>query len=405
VVVDFATTQDIASYAALLRREGVSVVNHTPTVFMHLIREDAAAGAPIQPRIVFLGGEALNFTALKAWTARRPLDQCRLVNLYGPTEGAVLVTFHELSTADLDGGRSIVGRPLASAGVEIVNPDGSVAPQGVPGEIVMTGLGVAPRGYFKRPAETARRFFARAGDHGFRTGDLGRVAADGRIDFLGRLDRQIKVRGFRVEPGDIEAALLRSDWVRACAVGTRCQPGTDPVLVAYVAPSDGRCTPETLRDYARGQLPAYMVPSSFVLVERIPTTLSGKIDFDALAAAVPQARAVKGGSALEQWLFGLVAHKLGHDDFEVTDNLLDVGVTSLDAVDLVGSVRERLGPEALSVTDLFEHSTVRALALHLDGSPATPRAEGEARARAVARQAGLARRLPTRSLEPRGADQ
>lgn len=393
VVVDQAATQDLARFYALLRRERVNVLNHTPAVFKHLALEDGRAGGAITPRIVFLGGEALNFSTLEGWTQRHPLDRCQIVNLYGPTEGTVLVTYHALRPDDLARRRSIIGKPIDSSLVEIRMPDGQLAVRGVAGEITLSGLGIGPKGYLNRPSETAERFFQTPQGPAFRTGDLGRIAASGEIDFLGRMDRQIKVRGFRVEPGEVETILAKCNWVRECAVGLRASASeeADAVLVAYVVVDDQRCTPDTLRDFAKRRLPSYLVPSSFVLTAHIPTTLSGKVDFEALAAEAAEPVAVKGRTPIERWLFDLVAAKLGNGDFEPTDNLLDVGVTSLDAVDLVGTIRERFGADILSVTDLFEHSTIRALARRLD-EPASGAPEDRGTERAITRRAMLAQR-------------
>jgi amino acid adenylation domain-containing protein len=397
IIVDFPTTQDIASYVSLLNRERVTIINQTPTVFKHLIREDARAKNRLSPRMVFLGGEALNFPLLKGWTELHPFPECRLINLYGPTECTVLVTFHELCSADLEQQRSIVGKPIASSIVEIRTSTGVVAPCGVPGEITISGLGVAPKGYFKRPSESAQRFFSSADGVSFRTGDIGRVGADGNIDFLGRMDRQIKVRGFRVEAGDVEAALLRNPKVRECAVGIQAtQMGGDGVLVAYVVLSDNQYTADSLRKFARTQLAAYMVPSAFIVTDQIPTMLSGKVDFDSLADVTKMPPVVKGLTPTEQWLFGLVALKLGHSDFDVTDNLLDAGLTSLAAVDLVGTVHERFGDMSLTITDLFEFSTIKAVSARLNNAPEASLHESHVRERAVARQALLTRRYPSR---------
>jgi acyl-coenzyme A synthetase/AMP-(fatty) acid ligase len=391
VIGDFMTTQDPERLYDLLCRERVTILNHTPSVFRNVIREDVNRGGAISARYVFLGGEALHFPMLEDWVKRHPLSECKIVNLYGPTEATVLATFHKLCEEDLAQNRSIIGKPITGSLVVVRTQDGAIAVPGVPGELVIAGAGVAC-GYYKRDESTEERFVSGPGGMEFRTGDLAKLRIDGDIEFLGRIDRQVKVRGFRLEPAEIEAALRRTGKVVDCAVDlVHFDGGKDARLVAYVQACGGRFMEGAVRDALKESLPSYMIPPVFVEVERIPTTTSGKVDFAALSKrAQSRSGNSKGRTETERWLSTLVAKKLKHDKFDVTDNLLDVGLASLDIVELVSAIRERNCHPEISVLDVFEHPTVQALGGYLDSRRELSPKLDEGADRASARLAMLA---------------
>jgi amino acid adenylation domain-containing protein len=397
VIVDYKTTQDPARLYDLLRRENVTILNHTPSLFRNLDREDVERGGTLKPRYVFLGGEALQFATLKSWVARHPLNESQIVNLYGPSEGTVLVTSYELSEEDLDTNASIIGRPILGTQIQIRASNDRIAVAGVPGEIIITGPGLA-RGYLQRPEATQEKFVFESGEVRFRTGDLARLRADGAIEYMGRLDRQVKVRGFRVELGEVECALRNTGLVIDCAVDCLAvEPATDGKLVAYLVPKDPSVTTQTLRAVLKESLPAYMIPSLFTPIESLPVTLGGKVDFAALARRMRSIEAsVKGSTPTERWLYELVSQKVGGDRFEPTDNLFDIGLASLDIVDLVGRIHADSRFAALSVMAVFAHSNVRALAQYLDSGIASAVTDS-ARDRAHQRLSSQGRRRPTTS--------
>lgn len=395
VIVDSATTQDPARFYELACREKVSIMNHTPSVFKNVIREDQLRRGPLSPRYVFLGGEALHFALLREWVERHPLSACRIVNLYGPTEVSILATTYPLTEEDLKQERSVIGRPIAGSAIDIRMTDGSTAVPGIPGEIVISGAGVAT-GYYRRDQATEAKFGRGASGPEFRTGDLGRVRHDGTLEFLGRIDRQVKIRGFRVELAEIENA-LRNAGMADCALDlVKFDGDDDPRLVAYVLPGTGGLNERELRELLKPTLPAYMVPSMFVEISHIPTTMSGKVDLEALSQIVrSRSTDAKGHTDTERWLFALVAAKLKHDKFDVTDNVLDIGLASLDIVQLVSSVRAARSTSTLGVVDVFEHPTIEALGQHLDShdlAALTGTRENDANERAGKRQAMFASR-------------
>ncbi|MEU5002658.1 amino acid adenylation domain-containing protein, partial [Streptomyces sp. NPDC021622] len=234
---------------------------------------------------VVVAGEASSAALAERWA-----DVCRIFNAYGPAEATVSVTTSPPLRAD--GATPPIGGPIANTRVYVLGPDLCLVPPGVTGELYVAGAGLA-RGYLNRPDMTAERFvaspFGTAGERMYRTGDLVRWRADGRLEFIGRADNQVKIRGIRVEPGEIEAALARHESVAQAAVVAReDQPGR-PQLVGYVTPApdaaeNGSIEGAELRHFVSALLPDYMVPAAVLVLPRLPLTANGKLDRRALPA-------------------------------------------------------------------------------------------------------------------------
>ncbi len=289
-----------------------------------------------------------------------------LVNLYGSSEVAADVsayvitggTFHE---------RIPIGRPIANTRLYVLDGQGQPVPIGVPGEIHVGGDGLA-RGYLHDPDLTSRKFIVApfAGDAGsrlYRTGDLGRLLADGNLEFLGRVDDQVKIRGARIELGEIEGVLREHSSVQTAVVAVAATEG-DERLVGYVVPA-GRLDPSDLRRFARERLPDYMVPASFVVLDAIPLTPSGKVDRRALLAQAPPrpetAREyVAPRNAAEQTLAAIMAEVLKVERVGVHDDFFELGGHSLLAVQVIARVRRAFHVE-LPVRSLFAEPTVAGL--------------------------------------------
>ncbi|UEM24882.1 amino acid adenylation domain-containing protein (plasmid) [Skermanella mucosa] len=369
VVVPYWVSRAPDAVADLLEREGVTVLNQTPSAFRQLI--PAAAGRALKLRRVVFGGEALELASLSPWYAAQG-DAAVLVNMYGITETTVHVTYRALEPADTEAGRgSEIGRPLADLQVHLLDHWLEPVPVGVVGEIYVGGGGVA-RGYRNRPDLTAERFlpdpFGPPGSRLYRSGDLARRLADGSLEYLGRADQQVKVRGFRIEPGEIEAALVRRPGVREALVLAQPGPGGDPRLVAYVAAEDGRGDVAAWRAALAETLPDYMVPAAFVVLERFPLTHHGKID----RAALPMADAAAGRpdylpprSPIEITLAEVAQEVLGMPEIGVSDDFFALGGDSIQATRFVTLARRRLGLE-LPLRAVFEHRSIAALAVYLE---------------------------------------
>ncbi|WP_406361929.1 amino acid adenylation domain-containing protein [Streptomyces sp. NBC_00715] len=343
------------------------LVSGVPSALARIVSQgDVRAAADT---VVFCG-EAL--TAQAATEVRDELGAGRVYNIYGPTEATVYATVWS-TDAPVTGAPSI-GRPLHNTQTYVLDGGLRPVPAGVTGELYIAGAGLA-RGYFGRPDLTAGRFvadpFGPAGTRMYRTGDLARWSGEGLLEFLGRVDDQVKIRGFRIELGEIEAVLSRVAGLAQVAVLAReDQPG-DKRLVAYVVAEPGNDAPDTeaLRAHAAGLLPEYMVPSAFVVLDRLPLTTNGKLNRRALPAPVFAADAAGRGprNPREEILCGLFAEILGVPTVGIDDNFFELGGHSLLAVQLISRIRDVLG-DGLAIRAVFAAPTVATLVEQLGRS-------------------------------------
>ena len=351
---------DALSLPELPERERVTLINTVPSAMEELVR---SGGLPPAVRVVNLAGEPLRSELVARIYDGRLIES--VYNLYGPTEATTYSTFVRIPRGAT--GPMTIGRPIANTRVYVLDPARQPVPVGVAGELYIGGAGLA-RGYLKQPELTAQRFvpdpFSEATDSRlYRTGDLARYREDGQIEFLGRLDHQVKVRGFRVELGEIETSLLGHPGVlEAVAVAREDAPG-DQRLVAYVV-SDPAATsdPETLRNRLRSRLPAFMVPSDFVVLGSMPRTPNGKIDRARLPppdGTRPEREASYEAprNPIEQALAALWEELLGVPRVGIRDGFFELGGHSLLATRLVSRARSRFAVE-LPLRALFEHPTV-----------------------------------------------
>ncbi|MGW3340505.1 amino acid adenylation domain-containing protein [Streptomyces sp. NPDC001009] len=346
--------------AALVRRmteHGVTTAHFVPSMLQAFLAHLADGTAPTGLRRIFASGEALPADAIPALARAFPgPDAPALVNLYGPTEAAVDVTHHDCTGHDPR--RPVpLGTPIDNIRLRVLTRDGSPAPVGVPGELYLSGAGLA-RGYLGAPGLTAERFVpdpTAPGERCYRTGDAARWREDGTVEYLGRLDDQVKVRGHRIEPGEIEHVLTALPGVTECAVALH-----EGALCAYVV--SARPDTEALRAGLARQLPSYMVPARFVTVAEIPRTPNGKRDLKALAAlpAAPGTGRVAPRTPLEEELAGIFAAALGREDLGVTDNFFELGGDSIKFIGVLAAAR-RAGLD-FTFQELFAHPTVALLA-------------------------------------------
>lgn len=352
--------RDAAYLAGLISTHRVTTMHFVPSMLQVFLEEPAVAALPSLRRI-FASGEALSWE-----TARRCADRigCPLHNLYGPTEAAVDVTQWTVRLGPEP--HSIpIGKPIANTRIHILDDQMRRVPIGVPGELYIGGVNLA-RGYVNRPELTAERFVGNpfAGEPGesarlYRTGDLARWRVDGEIEYLGRLDTQVKLRGFRIELGEIETALMQHPAVADAAVtvigGSR--------LVAYIVATRGGVMDEAaLRDFLRGRLPEYMVPSAFVAMEALPLGPSGKLDRRALpepavvavahAAQTPQTEG-------EQVMAAIWSEVIGVSSVGRDQNFFELGGDSLRAIQV--AARARKAGFVVTPALLLEHQSVATL--------------------------------------------
>ncbi|MET9928564.1 MULTISPECIES: amino acid adenylation domain-containing protein, partial [unclassified Streptomyces] len=367
--------------AHVLAAERISHVT-LPVPVLATLPPGTEAALPALRRI-HIGGESCPPDLVRRWSADR-----ELVNGYGTTECSVATTLTgplaaARTTPDGSAAQVPIGTPVAEVRVFVLDDGLSPVPPGIPGELYVTGPGLA-RGYGGRPGLTAERFvacpFGVAGGRMYRTGDVVRWNADAQLEFMGRVDDQVKVRGFRVEPGEVEEALRRLPAVAQTVVLPSAHPTGDTRLVAYVVPAAGaEVTPASLRAELAAVLPEYLVPSAVVVLDALPLTPNGKVDRAALPTpaydGTGTSRAPR--TRTEEVLCGLFADVLGVSSVGVEDSFFDLGGHSLLATRLVSRVRRVLGVE-LPLRVLFEAPTVAELVRRLG--------RGEVRPALVARE-------------------
>ncbi|QKV90496.1 amino acid adenylation domain-containing protein [Streptomyces sp. NA02950] len=352
--------RDPGYLAELIRREGVTVAHFVPSVLQVFLREpDAAACTAL--RAVFCSGEALPAGLRDDFQSVLDVP---LLNLYGPTEASVDVTAWRC-TRD-DGSAVPIGAPVWNTRAYVLDEALCPVPPGVRGELYLAGVQLA-RGYVNRPGLTAERFVAcplgAPGERMYRTGDLARWRPDGSLEYLGRTDDQIKLRGLRIEPGEIAATFTaRPDIAQAVVVAREDRPG-DARLVGYVVPVAGRAVDVTdVRRYAARTLPDYMVPTAVMVLDALPLSPNGKLDRRALP--VPEYGVAVVGRAprtmLEEVLCAVIAEVVGVPDIGIDDNFFELGLQSLMAVTVVERLRAR--GVAVDVRALFATPTVESLA-------------------------------------------
>jgi amino acid adenylation domain-containing protein len=342
----------------------VRVLNTVPSAAAELVR----LGLPASVRTVGLAGESLPAALAASLYATGTVE--RVLNLYGPSEDTTYSTGAMVPRGD--GRTPAIGHPLPGTRAHVVDLRGAPVPPGVAGELWLAGAGLA-RGYLGRPDLTAERFTpdpsaAFGGDPGgrvYRTGDLVRHRPDGELEFLGRIDHQVKVRGFRIEMGEVEAALRSHPAVREAAVLVREDTAGARLLVAYVVPEVDRAE---LRAWLGVKLPEYMVPSVFVFLDGLPLTVNGKVDRRALPAPgksrEPESGHLAPRDPLELRLVRLWEELLGVEPVGVRDDFFALGGHSLLAVQLMARLQAMLGA-SLPVAALLRNPTVERLAVLL----------------------------------------
>ncbi len=345
VIVPHQIARSPQEFYRLLCEQGVTVLNQTPSAFKSLIACQAQSALSDRLRYVIFGGEALEPASLQAWYATRSEHSPQLVNMYGITEITVHATYCPLQKQDSEQASSPIGRRIPDLKVYLLDAYSQPVPLGVAGELYIGGAGVA-RGYLNRPELTAERFLSdpfseEANARMYKTGDLARYLADGSLEFLGRNDHQIKIRGFRVEPGEIEARLIDHPQVRE-AVVLALGEGSDKRLIAYVVAEADDQLASTLRAHLTTKLPDYMMPAAFVRLDALPLTLNGKLDRRALPAPNEEAFACQVYEApqgeMEKTLAAIWSELLRVERISRHDNFFALGGHSLLAVRLMNRI-------------------------------------------------------------------
>jgi len=363
------TARHAAELAAAMRRERVTVTDIAPAMMALLPAEDFP-----DLRTVLVGGEAFPASLVNHWN----LAGRRFLNVYGPTETTIAVTAH-VAAPEPHEDRLPIGRPMANHQLWLVDPAGNLVPVGIPGEICVSGVGLA-RGYVGLPGLTAERFipsaFGSPGDRLYRTGDLGQWTSEGEIRFLGRVDQQVKLRGLRIELEEIETVLRSHPQVAQAVVAVEHASPAGPRLIAYVVPTAGPPpSAAELRQHLGRDLPDYMVPTRYLGLGTLPLTTNGKVDRHALKAQAGGSELL--GEAyvdpstevqrrLADRVFGdlLKIERIGADH-----SFFEVGGTSLMAVQALSRIRQEFGVE-LDLRTFYRSPTIAGLAAAVEAASA-----------------------------------
>ncbi|TGD89793.1 non-ribosomal peptide synthetase [Mycolicibacterium sp. CH28] len=351
VVVEPDVARDPDRFVRLLADERVTVLNQTPSAFYPLIEADRRLRPPLALRYVVFGGEALDTARLSGWYDRHDSDSPQLVNMYGITETCVHVTYRPLGPADTEGA-SVIGGALPGLGVHLLDRWLRPVPAGVAGEMYIAG-GQLARGYVGRAGLTASRFIANpfdgSGERLYRSGDTAMWTEDGELVYLGRSDHQVKVRGYRVELGEVEGALAALPGIANAAAAVHTDDAGRTRLVGYLV---GSGDVAEVRAGLAQRIPDYMVPSTFIVLDALPLTVNGKLDRAALPAPADHvAEAVPAGGTTAGLLAGLCTEILG-STVGIDDDFFAVGGDSIVAIQLVNRARRegvRITPQQVFV--------------------------------------------------------
>lgn len=367
VIADGETVRDPAALGRLVARHAISLLQATPSFWRMLLTDRSISLDTVH---ALVGGEALS-----AELAERLLARTRAVtNLYGPTETTIWSTAMRLTANDI--APPPIGRPIRNTTIRILDQRRRPVPVGVTGTMHIGGAGVA-RGYLNQKALTADRFiadpFGRPGDRLYNTGDLARWRTDGVLEYCGRADQQLKIRGHRIEPGEIETHLARHDDVLEAAVVARPDPTGEPALVAYVVASEtGAVDAAILRRHLAERIPGYMMPALILFLDAMPQTANGKLDRKALPppswdrASLDRRAPTPPRTEIERRLVVIWQDILNRQDIGIHDNFFELGGDSLSGADLIVTVSTAFSQE-IPFSLLFRTSTIAGLAALLEG--------------------------------------
>lgn len=385
IIVPYEVGRTPEAFYELVHKYRVTIMSQIPSAFRYFIQvEDSGEVEPSDIsslRMIFLGGEVLDVRMLNTWAARHGLDRPALYNFYGLTGVAGFATYHRITAGDVrERAGSPLGRPFADTEIYVLDPYLQIVPLGVPGEIYIGGPGLS-RGYLNNPELTSERFIQHPFKNDpsarlYRTHDKARYNGLGEVEFLGRVDQQVKLRGFRVDPRDVEAALVDHPDIReASAIVREDTPGDQRLVAYYVKQANHVPATNELRAFLRERLPDYMVPSVFVPVGAITYVSSGKVDRRSLPAPDRNRPSMSPifrlpANAVEVILIGIWTRLLQVDEIGVKDDFFSLGGHSLLAAQMIARVREtfRLDMQHSSylMREFMENPTISAFADVID---------------------------------------
>ena len=365
IIPDRNEVRDISAFVRIVSEQKVTILNQTPGAFYKFI-DTALEGVnkkPLSIRYVIFGGEKLDPSKLEKWIKEHPIEKTKLINMYGITETTIHVTFHSLTEEEIIScdGSSNIGKPLPETKVYILDNYKILTPIGVYGEIYVAGTGLS-KGYLNRPDLTAERFISNPYDKNeilYKSGDVARWMYDGTMEYLDRSDNQVQIRGFRVEITEIELQLRQYEGITDTVVVAVEKEGTKE-LAAYVV-SNNELKISKLKSFLSASLPDYMIPSSFIKIDRIPLTSNGKLDKKSLPPVIQNiatgALFENPANKLEAELLELWQEVLSTESISIHDNFFDLGGNSILLVKLHSKLNGKY-PGVMELTDLFSKSRI-----------------------------------------------
>jgi len=372
VIVPYEVSRSPKELHKLLADQKVTVLNQTPSAFYQLIQaeESGVKDEKLALRLVIFGGEALELKYLKPWFKRHGDKTPQLVNMYGITETTVHVTYRPITYEDVESGQgSVIGEPIPDLQLYVLDGKLEPVPVGVGGELYVGGAGLG-RGYLNRPELTMERFIPdpfskKPGARLYKSGDVARFLPNRDLEYLGRADQQVQIRGFRVELGEIESVLAEHKTIRQVVVLVReDQPGDQRLVAYFVQASNQAVSIPELRKHLRARLPEYMIPQYFVELEVIPLTPNGKVDRRALPEPQVDRQAeenyVAPRSEVEKTIASIWQELLNIKNVGIHDNFFELGGHSLLLVRMLAKLQKSLRKE-LSIVEMFRHPTIAAL--------------------------------------------
>jgi len=374
VIVPYWISRDPESFYKLLSSENVTVLNQTPSAFRQLISVESSANtqSKLNLRLVIFGGEALDLQSLKPWWERHGDQQPQLVNMYGITETTVHVTYRPLTIQDLQNHHSVIGRPIPDLQLYILDENLQPVAIGVKGQMYVGGNGLA-RGYLNRQQLTRERFISEPfpqANRLYQTGDLARYLPNGDIEYLGRIDNQVKIRGFRIELGEIASVINTYPQIQQAVVIVREDIPGNKYLVAYLITSEQSLITYQLREFLQQKLPEYMVPSAFVVLDNLPLTNNGKINYKALPAPNEeinqQQEYIAPRTPTEEIIANIFAAVLQLEQVGINHNFFELGGHSLLATQAISRLRSSFQFD-VPLRTLFTLPTVAGLAQTIEG--------------------------------------
>jgi amino acid adenylation domain-containing protein len=386
VLIPKVTARDPQQYLEILKTEKVTILNQTPAAFYQLAQQELENPAKnLRLKYVIFGGEALTPSKLKPWKEKYP--ETKLINMFGITETTVHVTFKEIDHKDIQSDISNIGTPLPTLNTYVLDKHQRLMPIGVPGELTVSGEGVC-RGYLNRPELTEEKFVEVHYPHGkgkrlYRSGDLGKLAANGELEYLGRIDHQVKIRGYRIETTEIEQHLLRINGIKkAVVIGKQDKNNIrGKYLCAFIVGEplmpEREFTASGIKEHLSHWLPDYMIPQQLVTLEEIPMTANGKINRPALLdmdiSFVPEDKNkyTAPRDEKEKILAGIWSNVLNIENVGVYDNFFSLGGDSISSIIVISQAREN--GLHISAHQFFQHPTIDGMLKIINGNESTVR--------------------------------